>query len=203
MCCFCGLTEAGQNLLWMLDTSTGTERVLADPSALLGAAGEALTREERARRERAREGAAGIVGYSTDESVSVAAFTLSGRLFVTDFSETRELPVRQPILDPQLAPDGRSVAYAKPDGSMRVCDLDGNDESLIEPRENETWGQAEFIAQEEMNRTSWVLVGSGLRRVARHSRRLDAGLSMVDRRPGQPRHPAHRGRVPVCRQPER
>ncbi|CAM3865507.1 prolyl oligopeptidase family serine peptidase [Smaragdicoccus niigatensis] len=142
-----------RNLLWLFDVESGTERVIADPDVLLGSASEALTPEEKARRERAREGAAGIVGYSTDDAVSVAAFSLSGRLFVTDFTNTRELPVQHPILDPRLSPDGRSVAYATPAGSMRVCDLDGNDESLVEPRGNETWGQAEFIAQEEMNRS--------------------------------------------------
>lgn len=142
-----------RNLLWLFDVESGTERVIADPDVLLGSASEALTPEEKARRERAREGAAGIVGYSTDDAVSVAAFSLSGRLFVTDFTETRELPVQHPILDPRLSPDGRAVAYATPAGSMRVCDLDGNDESLVEPRGTATWGQAEFIAQEEMNRS--------------------------------------------------
>lgn len=44
------------NALWVLDTDGGGERVAADPRALLGGASEQLSAEERARRERSREG---------------------------------------------------------------------------------------------------------------------------------------------------
>ncbi|CAN0434470.1 unnamed protein product, partial [Phaeothamnion confervicola] len=46
------------NCLWVLDIGTGEERLVADPVELLGAADdENLPPEERARRERMREGA--------------------------------------------------------------------------------------------------------------------------------------------------
>src|SRR5579863_1596431 len=71
--------------LWIADPETGAERLIADPVALLdGTAGEELTAEERARRERSRQGAAGIVDFATDRAVRIAAFSLSGRLFVAD-----------------------------------------------------------------------------------------------------------------------
>lgn len=56
------------NRLWTLDTATGEERIAADPVALLGGGEEDLSPAEKARRERSREGSAGIVGYSLDGS---------------------------------------------------------------------------------------------------------------------------------------
>src|ERR671924_353474 len=62
------------NLLWVHDLDAGQERVAADPVALLGGADEELSPEERARRERSREGSAGVVGYAVDDAVELAAF---------------------------------------------------------------------------------------------------------------------------------
>ena len=61
--------------LWTADPATGAERLIADPSAL--DAGGDLPAAEKARRERAREQAGGIVGYATDRDVKLAAFTLA------------------------------------------------------------------------------------------------------------------------------
>ena len=47
--------------LWVYDVATGTERLVADPAALLGDAGEALTGQERVRRERLRVTSSGVV----------------------------------------------------------------------------------------------------------------------------------------------
>src|SRR5262245_41128222 len=70
--------------LWVLDVDGAAERLVADPATILGDAGEQLTPEERARRERARVVGAGIVGYSADDALRKAAFALSGRLFLAD-----------------------------------------------------------------------------------------------------------------------
>ncbi|NBM17205.1 S9 family peptidase, partial [Streptomyces sp. GC420] len=93
------------NVLWALDLGGG-ERVVADPAVLLGGAQERLSAQERARRERSREGSAGVVAYAVDGAVELAAFALSGRLFVAELraGTTVELPVPAPVLDPQGAP---------------------------------------------------------------------------------------------------
>ncbi|HEX6935642.1 MAG TPA: S9 family peptidase, partial [Actinomycetes bacterium] len=70
--------------LWSLDTRTGAETLVADPRALLADDGEELSAAERARRERARESSAGVVGYAADEAATVAAFALSSRLWLAD-----------------------------------------------------------------------------------------------------------------------
>ncbi|MDI9831414.1 prolyl oligopeptidase family serine peptidase [Streptomyces sp. KAU_LT] len=141
--------------LWVLDTAEGRERVTADPRALLGGASENLPPEERARRERSREGGAGIVSYGTDAAVELAAFALSGRLFTAELraGTARELPVRGPVIDPRPSPDGRHVAYVAR-GALRVVGAEGEDDrALAEPEsEGVTYGLAEFIAAEEMGR---------------------------------------------------
>lgn len=144
------------NSLWVLDTEGGGERVAADPRALLGGASENLSAEERARRERSREGGAGIVGYATDAAVELATFTLSGRLFTAELraGTARELPVPGPVIDPRPSPDGRHVAYVSR-GALRVVEAEGADERALATPESEgvTYGLAEFIAAEEMGRS--------------------------------------------------
>jgi dipeptidyl-peptidase-4 len=144
------------NSLWVLDVDSGTERVAADPRTLLGGAGEDLSPQERARRERSREGGAGIVGYATDGDVELASFALSGRLFTAELraGTARELPTPGPVIDPRPSPDGRHVAYVAR-GALRVVGAEGGGErALAEPEsENVTYGLAEFIAAEEMQRS--------------------------------------------------
>ncbi|MBT2423598.1 S9 family peptidase [Streptomyces sp. ISL-22] len=141
--------------LWVLDTVDRGERVAADPRALLGGTSEALSPEERARRERSREGGAGIVAYATDTAVELASFALSGRLFTAELraGTARELPVPGPVIDPRPSPDGRHIAYVAR-GALRVVGAEGEgDRALAEPEsDGVTYGLAEFIAAEEMGR---------------------------------------------------
>ncbi|MFJ8188750.1 prolyl oligopeptidase family serine peptidase [Streptomyces sp. NPDC096094] len=144
------------NALWILDTEEDGERVAADPRALLGGAEEHLSPEERARRERSREGGAGIVGYATDAAVELASFALSGRLFAAELraGTARELPTPGPVIDPRPSPDGRHIAYVA-QGALRVVGAEGaGDRALAEAdAEGVTHGLAEFIAAEEMGRS--------------------------------------------------
>ncbi|WP_328506178.1 prolyl oligopeptidase family serine peptidase [Streptomyces sp. NBC_00391] len=149
-----GSERAGK--LWVLDLPDGDERVAADPVSLLAGVSEKLSAEERARRERSREGGAGIVGYATDAAVEVASFALSGRLFVAELrvGTARELPVPGPVIDPRPSPDGRYVGYVA-QGALRVVEAEGGDDRALteEGPENVTHGLAEFIAAEEMGRS--------------------------------------------------
>ncbi|MFI7384326.1 prolyl oligopeptidase family serine peptidase [Streptomyces sp. NPDC049813] len=144
------------NALWVLDVTSGQERIAADPVALLGGGAERLSAEERARRERSREGGAGIVGYATDAAVELAAFALSGRLFTAELraGTVRELPAAGPVLDPRPSPDGRHVAYVAR-GALRVVGAEGEDDRALAAPESATvtYGLAEFIAAEEMGRS--------------------------------------------------
>ncbi|MCU1394058.1 MAG: putative dipeptidyl peptidase [Ilumatobacteraceae bacterium] len=148
------------NCLWVLDVASGDERIVADPRRLLSDGDDTeLPAEERARRERTREGAGGVVAYATDAAVTVAAFALAGRLFVAGLvsGAARELPVAGPVFDPRPDPLAQRVAYVS-GSSLRIGELDGSSWELIgEPESDDgpgtvTWGSAEFIAAEEMGR---------------------------------------------------
>jgi dipeptidyl-peptidase-4 len=151
-------TRAGDDpvtCLWTLDTATGEEECVADPAALDVPGEEDLPAEERARRERAREQAGGIVGYATDRAMGQAVFTLGGRLYAVDLGTAlvRELPARPPVFDPRPDPAGRRVAYVS-GRTLRVVELDGGeDRALVEPESDQvSYGLAEFVAAEEMDR---------------------------------------------------
>ncbi|MET7919738.1 prolyl oligopeptidase family serine peptidase [Streptomyces avermitilis] len=152
-------TDRAQKL-WVLDLPDGRERLAADPGALLGGASEHLSPQERARRERSREGGAGIVAYASDTALELASFALSGRLFTAELraGTARELRVPGPVIDPRPAPDGRHIAYVA-GGALRVVGAEGEgDRALAEPEPaadaaTVSYGLAEFIAAEEMGRS--------------------------------------------------
>lgn len=143
------------NALWVRELPDGGEFPAADPEVLLDGAAEELPPEERARRERSREGSAGIVGYATDAAVELAAFALSGRLFTAELraGTARELPAAGAVVDPRPSPDGRRVAYVT-GGGLRTVDSDGTSERALATPESGTvtYGLAEFVAAEEMGR---------------------------------------------------
>jgi dipeptidyl-peptidase-4 len=157
--------------LWSFDLTTESARLLADP-AQLAADDEDLPPEELARRERLREQAGGIVHYATDKAVRTAAFTLSGRLWVTNIETgaVQELAVGGPVLDPRPDPTGTRLAYVH-GGALRVVGCDGRDDrAVIEPDGPvATYGLAEFVAAEEMGRTRgyWWSPGGDALLVAR------------------------------------
>ncbi|MCD2464623.1 prolyl oligopeptidase family serine peptidase [Streptomyces sp. MBT42] len=182
--------------LWVLDLprdGAPVERVAADPEVLLSGGQEELSPQERARRERSREGSAGVVAYAVDAAVELAAFALSGRLFAAELraGTARELPVPGPVIDPRPSPDGRLVAYVA-EGALRVVGADGShDRELAVPEEaHVTYGLAEFIASEEMTRDRgfWWSPGSDRLLVARADDRAVRRWWIAD--------PAHPDREP-------
>lgn len=150
-----GSTRTGQ--LWEHDVATGAETLLVDPAELLGDAGEELSAEERSRRERSRESAAGLVAYDVDATGRWACFALSGRLWAVHLGARAVTPLTEAaagaVIDPRLDPTGRRIAYAS-GGALRVVGVDGADDRALvsSASATEVWGQAEFIAAEEMDR---------------------------------------------------
>jgi dipeptidyl-peptidase 4 len=156
--------------LWALDVATGRERLVADPKRFAGAAttDDAV---EQARRQRVREQASGIVSFAADRDCRLAAFTLSGSVYVADLRgaepRVRALAVTTPAADPRPDPAGQFVAYVSA-GALRVHDLaTGEDEALADPggADGISFGLAEFVAAEEMGRTRgywWAPDGSAI-----------------------------------------
>jgi dipeptidyl-peptidase-4 len=156
--------------LWVLDVASGTERLVADPGVF--AAEENLPPQERARRERVREQASGIVAYSTDAACEVAVFALSGQVYAVNLADADarpyEVKTHTPALDPRPDPAGRTLAYVH-DGALRITGLSGQawDRVLADPQgaADVTYGLPEFIAGEEMDRHRgywWAPDGSAL-----------------------------------------
>jgi dipeptidyl-peptidase-4 len=136
--------------LWVLDLPDGDERAVVDPTSDTD-----LPAAERMRRERVREGASGVVSYAADEAGQIAAFALGGRLHVVevDTGDVRELGSAAACFDPRPDPTGQHVAYV--DGrDLRLVGVDGSDDRVLagEPGETVSWGRAEFVAAEEMDR---------------------------------------------------
>lgn len=165
--------------LWMSvidENGNASEMLLADPRTLLADAdAEDVPAEERARRERAREGGSGIVGYSIDASGIRVTFTINGQLFLTDIAVgvTRAIAIEEdelkPVLNPRISPDGQHVMYTTGTYLVNVdladtafdtafgdddCEI-GDAISIVAsiPQDGE-WkiGLAEFAAGEEMDR---------------------------------------------------
>lgn len=161
------------NSLWVLNSKTGSETCVADPRLLLSDefdqqlnGGNLIgddSAEERSRRERVREGASGIVGFSCDSGAQHAVFTLFGRLYIADLQLFTSRKIRTScvdnlfasdgaIFDPRLSPNGRHIGYVR-DGTLCVCDLDGHENVIAhDPNPDISWGKAEFVAAEEMGR---------------------------------------------------
>ncbi|AWS46721.1 S9 family peptidase [Streptosporangium sp. 'caverna'] len=140
--------------LWEFDVLSGKERLIVDPRTL-SADEEDLPAEERARRERSREQAGGIVGYSTDAGVTAAVFALSGGLYTVDLKTkyVRLLKTPGSVIDPRMSPTGVHVGYVS-GGAFHIQDLEDEvDHVLARPEApGVTYGLAEFIAAEEMDR---------------------------------------------------
>jgi len=154
--------------LWALDLVTGAERLVADPAAVDGAGDEDLPPEERARRERSREQAGGIVAYATDRATTTAAFAYSGQLYVVDLdgAAPRRIDTPGAVIDPRPDPHGRHVAYVS-GRALHVHDLAaGTTRTLAAPDgPRESYGLADFVAAEEMERMRgywWSPAGDAL-----------------------------------------
>ena len=142
--------------LWVLDLPDGVERCVADARGLLAGGDEDLPPEERARRERAREAAGGITAFATDAPHRIAAAALAGKLVVADLDAgtARLLDVPGVVIDPRPDPTGQRVAWCDGRG-LWVVEIDdpGGARCLVQDDDPQvTWGLAEFIAAEEMDR---------------------------------------------------
>lgn len=141
------------NTLWVLDTATGIDTEVFDP-ATLGANDGGVTPEERRRRERAREGAGGIVSYSCDALTTRAVTVVGSQVVIIDLdSGQANCPDIAPgVFDARFSPDGTMLAYVR-DGALCISDMAGNERILARDASPEvSWGLAEFIAAEEMGR---------------------------------------------------
>ena len=147
--------------LWEYDIRKGRANILVDSSALAPAE-RGLSDEELNRRERQRTAAlSGILEYSFAPSGDALLFPLGGNLYYYDLTKQANEAVAEisrsdvSASDATISPGGRFVAFVR-DQNLHVHDLvKGQTQALTAdgagPIKN---GMAEFVAQEEMDRTT-------------------------------------------------
>ncbi|MER6583662.1 prolyl oligopeptidase family serine peptidase [Nonomuraea sp. NPDC001023] len=131
--------------LWSFTVATGEERLLAEPGAPVP--GERLSEAERARRERTREHARGIVDYATDAAVTKAVYAADGALHTVDLLTGEVTALGLTGSDPRLDPTGEHVAFVS-GGALHV----GERPLLVPDGTDVTWGLPEHVAGESMGR---------------------------------------------------
>lgn len=141
--------------LWGYDIETREWRMLVDSEAL--GSGRELSEDEKMQRERARVGSLkGIISYQWASDGAGVLVPLDGDLFLAklDGTVTRLTDTEGTELNPKLSSKGGYVSFVR-DRRLWVGPV-GGDAKPITPQEGETirWGEAEFVAQEEMARLS-------------------------------------------------
>lgn len=139
--------------LWLCDLASGRSRCLMDARAF----GEerSLSDEEKARRERLRVFAAGIVEFEWAGDGSAVLFPMAGRLYrlgiEADSAPEALTPADFFVTDVRIGPAGRigfvhdrNLWLLEPDGALRQLTTEGGGSISC--------GLADFIAQEEMHR---------------------------------------------------
>jgi dipeptidyl-peptidase-4 len=147
--------------LWAYDISTHRHRLLVDSSKLVPQE-HALSAEEEQRRERQRTSSlTGIVEYQFSSDSRHLLVPLGGDLYVYDLQARPDKAVRRLThtgsyeTDAKFSPNGRYVSFIR-DQNLVVYDLaTGKEHNVTHDGGGViSFGTAEFIAQEEMARTT-------------------------------------------------
>jgi dipeptidyl-peptidase-4 len=157
--------------LWAVDTATGEARMLVD-SAKIGTGGD-ISEEEKMRRERARiAGTRGIVAYAWAPDAKSLLVPIDGDLYVASLDGTTKRLTATPEteVDAQVSQTGRHLSFVR-NQNLYVIDVGGGAERQLTSDGGGTlsWGSAEFVAQEEMDRNEghWWSPGDRYLAVAR------------------------------------
>ncbi|WP_093224150.1 S9 family peptidase [Sphingomonas sp. NFR15] len=140
--------------LWARDTRTGEERMLVD-SRKIGTGAE-LSEAEKMQRERARIGGSkGIVAYDWAPDGKAILVPIDGDLFLAGLDGTVRQLTSQPggQLNPTVSPRSGYIGFVR-DQNLFVQPLGGGVARAVTQGGGGTvhWGEAEFVAQEEMHR---------------------------------------------------
>ncbi len=157
--------------LYAMDVASGTVRVWFDPLAHDDAVTEAdLSPEEQLRRERQRERALGVSDFAWAADAARMLIPVGGELWFADgpHATPRRLDphLTKGALAPKLSPDGAYVAFVK-EGALTWFSTaaSASETTQVSPPTGRTFGLAEYIAQEEMDRADgfwWAPDGSAL-----------------------------------------
>ena len=144
--------------LWEYNLADKQSRMLVDSADLMPGE-ENLSAEEKARRERMRLFAKGIISYYWGDDGETLLFPLGGDIFVYDLTKSGSDATKQLTqtdayeTDVKLSPDGKSVSFIRDQDIFMVNIETGEERQLTTDGEGAIKnGMAEFVAQEEMGR---------------------------------------------------
>jgi dipeptidyl-peptidase 4 len=153
--------------LFETDLATGATAEIASAAAVAGGAGPSAA--EAARLERQRIMARGITGYALSRDGRRVVFGAGGHTYVLERATRaiRRVAGADGAIDARPSPDGRAVAFVK-DRDLHVADLaTGKVRRLTRARApGISNGLAEFVAQEEMDRSRGYWWSPDARRLA-------------------------------------
>ncbi|WNO52743.1 DPP IV N-terminal domain-containing protein [Stakelama saccharophila] len=140
--------------LWAMDTSSGEWRMLVD-SKKIGTGAE-LSEAAKMQRERERIGSLkGIVAYDWSPDARSILVPLDGDLYLASIGgDVQRLTATEAgELNPAISPKGQYVSFVR-DQDLFVQPIGARSASAITDTGEGTvhWGEAEFVAQEEMDR---------------------------------------------------
>lgn len=145
--------------LWGFDRHDGQWRMLVDSARL--ASGKDLSEAEKMQRERQRIGGLkGIVSYDWAAASDAVLVPVDGQLYLAHVAGKLAGTVTPiaaaagaEVLNPTLSPKGTHVAFVR-DRRLWVAPLAGEADAItpVETNADVHWGEAEFVAQEELHR---------------------------------------------------
>ncbi|MFN3370395.1 MAG: DPP IV N-terminal domain-containing protein [Sphingomonadaceae bacterium] len=155
--------------LWVRNLETGAERMAVD-SLALSSGPVALSEAELMRRERARLASArGIVDYQWAPDGTSVLVPLDGDVWLAPLAGAPRRLTDTPAteIDAKLSPGGRFVSFVR-DQNLYLIDLaTGQERPLTSAGGGPvSYGVAEFVAQEEMDRTTGQWWAPDDRRIA-------------------------------------
>ena len=141
--------------LWAADVKGGEPYRLID-SAALSSGSKELSEAEKARRERARVSARGIVEYSWDKQGRFILVPLDGDLYLDSVADGKVSRLTQTAgdeVDAKVSPKGGYVSYVR-DQNLYIKPVAGGGETALttDGKGALSFGVAEFVAQEELDR---------------------------------------------------
>lgn len=141
--------------LWQYNVETGERSMLVDSQSLYSGP-EALSDEEKARRERQRIFGKGILEYTWSADGSALLFPLNGDIFYYQLGADKAKKLTQSdgfATDVKFSPKGNYVSYVK-NQNLYIINLKSNKTHALTTSGGDTikFAMAEFVAQEEMSR---------------------------------------------------
>lgn len=147
--------DANRLDLWQYHIKDGKHSLLVDANSLISGA-EVLSDEEKARRERLRLFASGIISYSWSKNSDALLFPLNGDLYYYELAGKKAKKLTHTSefeTDASISPTGRYIAFIRAQNLFVLEIATGKETQLTFDGGGEIKnGMAEFVAQEEMGR---------------------------------------------------